>query len=304
MPTEKQLAARSKGIGSSDMASIMGLNPFQTAYDVWVEKTGKIESVDAPNEAMIAGTLFEKGVLMWARGILGKMRHNQFRTAPEYNLLTHIDAVVVDSGAPVEAKTAGLKGAPTTGWGEPDTDEVPDPVIIQSHVHMICLDYQNVCFVPAFLAFRGFQMFVVNFNSELAERIKEAAVHFWENHVVTDIPPKDSAPSLNIARHLRRVPQKMTAISESLLRNYIEASRIASEAEKAKREATAFLLGALGDAEYGNRITRTMTRLETAQVLTLLAYALAAGASLLIGYLAWRKIRRQGPYEYPGERDK
>jgi hypothetical protein len=48
-----------------------------------------------------------------------------------------------------------------------------------------------------------------------------------------------------------------------------------------------------------------MTQSETELVLTLLVYALAVGSSLLIGYLAWRKIRPHSrQYQYPGQKDK
>jgi len=45
-----------------------------------------------------------------------------------------------------------------------------------------------------------------------------------------------------------------------------------------------------------------MMRSETELVLTLLAYALAAGSSLLIGYLAWRKSRSPRRHYYPHQR--
>jgi hypothetical protein len=47
-----------------------------------------------------------------------------------------------------------------------------------------------------------------------------------------------------------------------------------------------------------------MTQSETELALSLLAYVLAAGASLVIGYLAWRKIRpHRGHYQCLRERE-
>jgi hypothetical protein len=47
-----------------------------------------------------------------------------------------------------------------------------------------------------------------------------------------------------------------------------------------------------------------MTQTETELALSILAYALAAGASLLVGYLAWRKIRpNRKHYQYLRERE-
>lgn len=42
--TEKEwLEERKKGIGGSDAATILGLNPYKSNIDLWAEKTGKKE---------------------------------------------------------------------------------------------------------------------------------------------------------------------------------------------------------------------------------------------------------------------
>ena len=56
--------------------------------------------------------------------------------------------------------------------------------------------------------------------------------------------------------------------------------------------------------ESENRIRRTMTRTENELLLNLLAYVLAAGCSLLIAYLGWRKIRSHPrPCQYQAQPD-
>jgi predicted phage-related endonuclease len=42
MPREEWLVLRRKGIGGSDVSAILGINPWKTAMDVWLEKTGEI----------------------------------------------------------------------------------------------------------------------------------------------------------------------------------------------------------------------------------------------------------------------
>ena len=36
------LLDRRKGIGGSDVAAIMGLNKWKSAYQIWLEKTGQV----------------------------------------------------------------------------------------------------------------------------------------------------------------------------------------------------------------------------------------------------------------------
>ena len=44
---EQWLADRNKGLGGSDIGVILGLNPKKTPYQLWAEKTGRVDgSVD------------------------------------------------------------------------------------------------------------------------------------------------------------------------------------------------------------------------------------------------------------------
>jgi putative phage-type endonuclease len=44
---------RSKGIGSSDIATIIGHNPFSTPYQLWLEKTGQAPPKDLSNNLLV-----------------------------------------------------------------------------------------------------------------------------------------------------------------------------------------------------------------------------------------------------------
>ena len=58
---EEWLDVRKSGIGSSEVATIVGLNPFETPYQLWRRKRG----LDAPQEenfAMKAGHYLEDAV--------------------------------------------------------------------------------------------------------------------------------------------------------------------------------------------------------------------------------------------------
>ncbi len=54
--TNRQRKLRQDHIGSSDMAAILGVDPWRTAYDVWLEKTG------SRSEPVVKGT--EKGRIL------------------------------------------------------------------------------------------------------------------------------------------------------------------------------------------------------------------------------------------------
>lgn len=56
------LEERKQGIGSSEVATLMGLNPFESPYQLWLRKTGKTEGIKEENKAMRAGHYLEGAV--------------------------------------------------------------------------------------------------------------------------------------------------------------------------------------------------------------------------------------------------
>ena len=47
------LKVRNTGIGGSDAAAIMGLNPYKSPYELWLEKTGQAEAPDLSGNQFI-----------------------------------------------------------------------------------------------------------------------------------------------------------------------------------------------------------------------------------------------------------
>jgi len=247
--TEKQKELRRKHLGSSDIAAILGLDRYKNAYDVWLDKTGQVEDVKE-NKAMQAGTFFEDGVLRFAEEILGPLRRNQYRVATGFPLASNIDALVVGSDEPVEAKTAGLFSRLPEDWGDEGTDEIPDYIIIQTHVHMLCVE-REICHVPTFLGGRGFQLFRVNWDNEIMDVIRDKSLDFWENYVETKNPPPDVIPSLEVAKRMKRELEKVVEIDNQIVQNWLNAKENLKHAELMKDGAEAEILAALGDAEAG-----------------------------------------------------
>lgn len=54
---------RSHGIGGSEIGTIMGLNPWESAYALWAKRTGKIENTFTGNTATMIGNLLEEPIL-------------------------------------------------------------------------------------------------------------------------------------------------------------------------------------------------------------------------------------------------
>ena len=130
MPRETWLDVRRKGIGSSDAAAAVGLNPYQSQLELWMHKTGKgdlLPAVDPDDETspMYWGTLLEPIVAAhYTKRTGNKVRRvNAVLGHPQIPwMLANIDREVV--GAPdvqiLECKTAGINGAKLWKDGVPE----------------------------------------------------------------------------------------------------------------------------------------------------------------------------------------
>lgn len=255
--TATQKTRRREHLGSSDMAAVLGLSPFASAHDVWLEKTGKLEDRErsgdaAGNSPLAAGNYLEAGVLDFAEKTWGKITRNQFRSLKAFGvpLAANVDGILIESGIPVEAKTCGVVGPSRGVYGDEDTDQVPDHVILQATVHMLCTS-QDVCYVPTLVGGRGFIRFVVKRDQAIADMVSAAAIDFWNDHVLADIPPPNSIPHLDVIKRVRRTPNKIVEIEQGVVDSWLAAKETAAAADRSKKEAEAVLLAAMGDAEAG-----------------------------------------------------
>lgn len=231
------------------MAAIMGFDPFRNAYDVWLDKTGKLEPAEE-SKVMKRGKYLEPAILNFAEDVLGPLERSPERLEfvdSSLFLLSHPDALF--EGNPIEAKSQGAYSKEV--WGDEDTDQVPDRVIIQCHVHLICTDVSLKCYVPVYLPYREFQMFFVNYDKQISDRIIETAGHFWTQHVVKDTPPENVVPDLAVVKRIRREPATISDISPELWTKYQEAQINEKLAKSEKDNAQATLLAAIGTAEAG-----------------------------------------------------
>ncbi len=254
--SEEQRKNRRGHLGSSDMSAILGVDPWRNAYDVWLEKTEKLTDKDSDKVYLAAGNFFENGIIEWAETELGEIKTEEngealFRKAVGFPIASHPDGEVIADGVPVEAKTAGLFGPLMETYGDEGTDELPDRIIIQDHVHMLCMD-RELCHTPSFIGGKGFVMYRVHLDPEIMDIIKDKSIEFWDNYVVKDEPPPDIIPSVELSRRMKRQANKTIDIETIIVQNWLNAKHSLKIADAIKDGAESEMLVALGDAEAGN----------------------------------------------------
>lgn len=265
MLTKEQLAKRVYSIGSSDSASILGMNPWSSAYDIWALKTGRVQPFDG-NDATRAGDRLEMPILEWAveeigaRGVEYQVEINDGIMSATLDVRAYLDSEPII----IEAKTGGVTSPLSAPWGEVGSDEIPDHYKIQVQHQLAVAGHEyKRAFVAALIPPRGFQMFVVYRDEEAIEFIRHSCNEFWRSHVVADVPPPDCSPSPETFKRMRRIPKKQVEIDGRLIAEWEQAKSESKAAEKIKDAAEAALLASLGDAESGIYAGGEVTYYET-----------------------------------------
>jgi putative phage-type endonuclease len=178
------LEERRKGIGGSDVAAIMGLSPFKTAYQVYREKRREVEDWQG-NELTDWGKRMEPAIRQWYSDTTGRdvrlpdkiMYHEKYPF-----MLASLDGFTDDRRI-VEIKTARSG----KHWGEPGTNQIPDYYAVQVHHYMIVTGFE-VTDVPVSIAGGHPELYEVPADKEIHEMIIEACATFWKR-VVDGNPP-------------------------------------------------------------------------------------------------------------------
>lgn len=249
MLTVEQHELRKAYITASDVPAICGIDPWQTAGDVYCRKIG-LADPDPGNENTEWGDDLEPAIIRRASRRLGvEVRHEPAWHVAENGIMAAtLDAPLLPTGEVFEAKYRGS----AEGWGDDGSDVVPESVLIQVHAQMICTKAQ-VAIVGALLAgFRGldFRLYRIHRSEDLCEQVESIALAFHRDHVVPRVPPSVSA-SLETYQRIRRVEGKSVVVPDELVENWRRRDGDAKEAAAVADLAKAAVLEALGDAEIG-----------------------------------------------------
>lgn len=181
-------AARSKGLGGSDMAAIMELNPWKTPYMVWLEKTGRSKGTDE-TEKMTIGKEIEDFVASQYTRITGRKtrRVNKFKTSDLYPFIGgSVDRIFQD-----EEHGLGIlemKNVSSESFRNTFAGGVPDYYFIQVQTYMFVFKAQ-IADLFVFVGGERFECFRITRNEEVIKAICASAKKFWEFNIQEDFPP-------------------------------------------------------------------------------------------------------------------
>ncbi|MBR8087521.1 YqaJ viral recombinase family protein [Burkholderia vietnamiensis] len=188
---EDWLEVRKTGIGGSDAAAAVGLNPYMSPLELWLIKTGRDADLPKPDpddtsEPVYWGTLLEPIVAASytkqtgnrVRRINAVLRHPAIPW-----MLANLDREVI--GVPdvqiLECKTAGEFGARL--W----RDGLPEYVTLQVQ-HQLAVSGKQAADVAVLLCGQRLEVHRIERDDALIARLIELEAAFWR-YVETDTPP-------------------------------------------------------------------------------------------------------------------
>ena len=187
------LEARKKGIGGSDASSVAGVNPWTSAYQLWLDKTDP-----KPRELEQSWNLYfghaaepiirewfaqknEKTVVLDGTGYMFRQKHDTW-------LLADFDGFIKEPDEPwriLEIKTS-------RSWADWHDEEgnwtIPVQYMAQADHYMAVTGFDQVVFV---VMINGYEPQVLRWNrdSERITRLIDAEKDFWKNHVQKGVSP-------------------------------------------------------------------------------------------------------------------
>lgn len=272
------LEGRRTGIGGSDVAAVLGLNPWKTPLDVWNDKLGLSED-KGMSEPAYWGTVLEDTVAREFQQRTGmkvqKVTH-QF-VDPECDwMIANIDRAIINreiakkvrplldveeieryanitgverpinTDIAFEAKTANAFTADL--WGPSQELEIRQNNLRTEHVIPLYYETQiqwycgilklKGMYLAVLIGGSDFRMYWVDARPDVFQVIKEKCSAFWNNHVLTKTPPEP----INIDDVLQLYGKsngKAVEAKGDLAIDYGEYARIAGEIKELKKQQDA-----------------------------------------------------------------
>ena len=260
LPRDDWLAVRKRGIGSSDAAAAVGLNPYKSQLELWLEKTGrdgllpKIDPLDEESPAYWGNILEHIVAAHYTKRSGNRVRRiNAILQHPDPKLhwmLANIDREVI--GVPdvqiLECKTAGINGSRL--WKE----GVPEYVQLQVQ-HQLVVTGKAAADVAVLLGGQHLEIHRIHRDEALIARLIQLEAAFWR-YVETDTPPPaDGSDSAEQALRCLYPQDKGIAVDFSTDRHlsatfadWISVRQTLAETEKVEAKLKQTLQQAMGEA--------------------------------------------------------
>lgn len=188
------LDLRRSGIGGSDLAGIMGMSPYATPIDVYLDKTYQTETEEEENPLFWWGKKLEPLVvekycemypgekIMSSPGMLKSKKWMW--------MIANLDGIVEADGkhGDFEIKTIGFA---TDEWGRDggNEEDIPEKYYCQVAHYLAVTGFSYAVVAAFFMASREIRRYLIKRDESVIKNIVAIEEKFWKEHVQQNDPP-------------------------------------------------------------------------------------------------------------------
>ena len=252
---EEWLKERESGIGSSEVGTILGVNPFETPYQLWRRKRG----LDEPKQetfAMKAGHYLEDAVSKFYADATGK----------EIIKSSSSDWIIVNSekdflrvspdrtfwlpGLPKSQSNKGILECKTT-QREVDPDNLPSHWVCQLQYQLGVAEFEQGA-LAWLTAGRDFGYVDMFFDKEFFDYMCEEVQKFWDVNIIGGEEPMLTSVDDVLTKYPRHEDGKSVDADDTLRQTYEELKKVKEEIsvlDVKKKDLENMLKMSMADAE-------------------------------------------------------
>lgn len=264
---------RTKFIGGSDVAAILGISPWKSIVDLYLDKITPRVSDGKNLAAKRRGSRLEPYILDMIReehGLNIIAANQRYIDKGLPFLASEIDAEYVDADGYQNIEIKTVHPFKAKEWGEQDTDSLPIHYVAQVQ-HGLGVTGRDRCRVFALIG-DELKSYVVERDSETIEALREHCSNFWMNHVLPQVMPPLDYKHKDIIETLKRLYPgsdgsviEATAMHEHWRDVYETAGDMVNKYQGILDGAKAHLLAEMGQAaaikfEDGKAFTRKVIK--------------------------------------------
>ena len=191
MSHDDWLAHRTKSIGGSDAAAIVGMSQYASPYSVWADKTGKLPPKE-DNEAMRQGRDLEEYVAKRFTEATGKKlrRENSIIINPKYPFAhANVDRLIIGEDAGLEIKTTT-----TLNLKRFKNGEYPASYYCQC-CHYMAVTGAKRWYLAVLILGKEFKWFCIERDEAEISALMRSEAEFWQLVEKKSPPPTDGEKS-------------------------------------------------------------------------------------------------------------
>lgn len=212
---EEWLAIRQLGIGSSDVGTILGLNPYETPYQWWRQR--KSGESKAETFAMRAGHYLEDAVArFWVDATNRKVIKSSagdwlYRSTEAPHLQASPDRLYWTSDS---RKAKGILECKTT-QRTIDADDLPKTWFCQVQYQMGVAEIESAS-IAWLTAGREFGFRDLQFNPQFYKWLTEQVNEFWQRYIVGDEEPPMTTAADVLLKYPKHTEERVIECSEEV----------------------------------------------------------------------------------------